>query len=172
MLPQTDSGDRTFINPVFGLELASHSTGKERGTKSGLDDFGAGYFGGKPLSCADRKVRTTPPSTHKTRGRVGHTQFISSARQGTIHSKRKGCATGPWAFITLTRVVIDLRLIFAYDDPMEKQRENGALLIAACIVAAIRLRGAPVEPSPKLAYVVSESVQLARLVLREVERKN
>jgi hypothetical protein len=32
------------------------------------------------------------------------------------------------------------------------------------------LRGAPIQPSPKLTYLVSESVQLAKLVLRELER--
>jgi len=53
---------------------------------------------------------------------------------------------------------------------VEKQRETGALLIAACIVAAIRLRGDPIQPSPRLKLIVNESVQLARLVLRELER--
>jgi hypothetical protein len=37
---------------------------------------------------------------------------------------------------------------FAYASGMDKQRENGALLVAACIVAAIRLRGEPIQPSP------------------------
>jgi hypothetical protein len=36
---------------------------------------------------------------------------------------------------------------------MDKQRENGALLITACIVAAIRLRGEPIQPSPKLTLL-------------------
>jgi hypothetical protein len=53
---------------------------------------------------------------------------------------------------------------------MDKQRENGALLIAACIVAAIRLRGEPIKSSPKLAATIADSVQLARLVLRELQR--
>jgi hypothetical protein len=53
---------------------------------------------------------------------------------------------------------------------MDQQKQTGALLIAACIIAAIRLRGAPIQPSPKLTYLVSESVQLAKLVLRELER--
>ncbi len=51
---------------------------------------------------------------------------------------------------------------------MDKQRENGALLIAACIVAAIRLRGEPIRPSPKLTATVQESIELAKMVLREV----
>jgi hypothetical protein len=41
---------------------------------------------------------------------------------------------------------------------VDKQRENGALLIAASIIAAIRLRGEPIKPSPKLQAVVYDSV--------------
>ena len=33
---------------------------------------------------------------------------------------------------------------------MEKARENGILVIAASIIAVIRLRGEPIKPSPKL----------------------
>lgn len=63
------------------------------------------------------------------------------------------------------------RYLFAYDsDAMDKQKENGALLIAACIVAAVRLRGEPIRPSPKLTATISDSVQLARLVLNELQR--
>jgi len=53
---------------------------------------------------------------------------------------------------------------------MDKQRENGALLIAVCIVSAIRLRGEPIKPSPKLTATVADSVQLARLVQRKLQR--
>jgi hypothetical protein len=53
---------------------------------------------------------------------------------------------------------------------MDQQRENGALLIAACIVAAIRLRGEPIVRSPKVMATISDSVQLARLVLQELQR--
>ena len=53
---------------------------------------------------------------------------------------------------------------------MDTQRETGALLIAACIIAAIRLRGEPIRPSPKLTATVAESVMLARTVLRELQR--
>ena len=52
----------------------------------------------------------------------------------------------------------------------EKQRENGALLIAASIIAAIRLRGQEVRPSPQLTAVIKDSVMLARLVLAELRR--
>jgi hypothetical protein len=37
---------------------------------------------------------------------------------------------------------------------MDKQRENGALLIAASIVAAIRLRGEPIVRSLKVLATV------------------
>ena len=63
---------------------------------------------------------------------------------------------------------VDFRILFAYGSPVDQQKQNGALLIAACIIAAIRLRGEPIQPSPKLRFVVSESVQLAKLVMREL----
>jgi hypothetical protein len=53
---------------------------------------------------------------------------------------------------------------------MDKQRENGALLIAACILAAIRLRGEPIQPSPKLNATIANSVQLAQMVLAQIQR--
>jgi hypothetical protein len=53
---------------------------------------------------------------------------------------------------------------------MDQQRETGALLIAACIIAAIRLRGEPIRPSPKLTATVAEAISLARTVLRELQR--
>jgi hypothetical protein len=53
---------------------------------------------------------------------------------------------------------------------MDKQQQNGALLIAACIVAAIRLRGEPIRPSPKLTATIYDSVQLARMVLAQIQR--
>jgi hypothetical protein len=52
---------------------------------------------------------------------------------------------------------------------VDKAKENGAILIAASIVAAIRLRGQEIKPSPKLTVVVKESVQLARMVLAELD---
>ena len=52
----------------------------------------------------------------------------------------------------------------------DNQGENGALLVAACIVAAIRLRGQEVKPSPLLTAVIKDSVTLARLVLAELIR--
>jgi hypothetical protein len=65
----------------------------------------------------------------------------------------------------------DFRFIFAYAiSATDKQRENRALLIAACIVAAIRLRGEPIQRSPKVIAVISDSVQLAKMVLARLEQ--
>jgi hypothetical protein len=55
--------------------------------------------------------------------------------------------------------------------PMEKARENATLVIAASIIAVIRLRGEPIKPSPKLTATIADSVQLARMVLTAVERR-
>jgi hypothetical protein len=52
---------------------------------------------------------------------------------------------------------------------MPEERERGALLIAACLIAAIRLRGEPIKPSPKLKSTIYDSVQLAVLVWREIQ---
>jgi hypothetical protein len=66
---------------------------------------------------------------------------------------------------------IDIRFIFAYAvNAMDKGRKNGALLIAACIVASIRLRGEPIQRSPKVMAVISDSVQLAKMVLARLEQ--
>jgi hypothetical protein len=51
----------------------------------------------------------------------------------------------------------------------EDEKLRGALLIAACLVAAIRLRGVPIKP--KLTATISDSVQLAVLVWRELRSR-
>jgi hypothetical protein len=48
-------------------------------------------------------------------------------------------------------------------------KQDGALLIAASIVAAIRLRGEPITHSPKVAATVADSLQLARMVMARLE---
>jgi len=35
--------------------------------------------------------------------------------------------------------------------PMEKARENATLVIAASLIAVVRLRGEPIKPSPKFS---------------------
>lgn len=51
------------------------------------------------------------------------------------------------------------------DDP----KQMGAFLIAASLVAAIRLRGDPVKPSPRLTAVLTDAVSLTILVWRELQ---
>jgi len=51
-----------------------------------------------------------------------------------------------------------------------RQPMDSALLVAASIVAAIRLRGQEITHSPKLVAVVSDSVLLARTVMAAIER--
>ena len=64
------------------------------------------------------------------------------------------------------------RFLFAYDINMpDDEKQRGALLIAACLIAAIRLRGEPIQPSPKLKVTISDSVQLAVLVWRELQSR-
>jgi hypothetical protein len=53
---------------------------------------------------------------------------------------------------------------------VDKQKESGALVNAASIVAAIRLRGQEVKPSPKLTATIKDSVDLARRVLAEINK--
>jgi hypothetical protein len=52
----------------------------------------------------------------------------------------------------------------------KQPKQDGALLIAASIVAAIRLRGEPFTHSPKVAATVADSLQLARMVMARMER--
>ncbi len=60
---------------------------------------------------------------------------------------------------------LDRALMFAHSSlchgGMDQQRQDGALLSAVCIVAAIRPRGEPIRPSPKLTATIVDSVQLA-----------
>ncbi len=53
---------------------------------------------------------------------------------------------------------------------MDKQKENGAILIAASVVAAIRLRGQEIKPSPKLNAVVYDSILLAQTIWAQLEK--
>jgi hypothetical protein len=52
---------------------------------------------------------------------------------------------------------------------MPDEKERGALLIAARLISAIRLRGEPLQPSPKLKSTIYDSVQLAVFVWREIQ---
>jgi len=51
----------------------------------------------------------------------------------------------------------------------DEDKQRGGLLIAACIIVAVRLRGEPIQPSAKLKATIYESVQLATMVLQELQ---
>ena len=53
---------------------------------------------------------------------------------------------------------------------MDQRQQTGALLIAASIIAVIRLRGEDLRPSPRLNSIIADSVHLAKLILRELQR--
>jgi len=49
-----------------------------------------------------------------------------------------------------------------------EERQKGALLIAASLIAAIRLRGGPIDNSPKTVATIHDSLKLARMVLQRI----
>ena len=51
-----------------------------------------------------------------------------------------------------------------------RPKQDGALVIAASIVAAIRLRGEPITRSPKVVSTVGDALNLARMVMDSLER--
>ena len=53
-------------------------------------------------------------------------------------------------------------------DTTAEDRQRGALLIAASLIAAIRLRGEPITASPKVMSTISDSLKLARMVLQRI----
>ena len=62
----------------------------------------------------------------------------------------------------------------AWEEKMQEQtRMKSTLVIAAAIIAAVRLARDPdiSRPSPRLTAVVSESVNLARMILDRVGRQ-
>ena len=52
----------------------------------------------------------------------------------------------------------------------QKHKGDGALVVAASVVAAIRLRGEDVKPSPKLKSVIHDSLHLVRLLMAEIQK--
>jgi hypothetical protein len=52
--------------------------------------------------------------------------------------------------------------------PDLEERQKGALLIAASLIAAIRLRGQPIDNSPRTMSVIHDALKLARMVLQRM----
>ena len=54
----------------------------------------------------------------------------------------------------------------------DNDRNKNALLIAASLIAAVRTaREEKIERSPRIIYKVDESVRLAEMVLKRIERE-
>ena len=64
----------------------------------------------------------------------------------------------------------DFRRIFAYAACMGDERSKNALLIAASLIAAVRLAREEIKPTPRVLSAVSDSVRLAQMVLARIER--
>ncbi len=47
-------------------------------------------------------------------------------------------------------------------------RLRGALLVAATLTAAVRLRGEPINNSPRVIATIQDSIKLAQMVLRSL----
>ncbi len=52
----------------------------------------------------------------------------------------------------------------------QRTKGDGSLVVAASVVAAIRLRGEDVKPSPKLKAVIYDSLRLVRLLMAEIQK--
>ena len=53
---------------------------------------------------------------------------------------------------------------------MNDQRTSELVVLAASIIACIRLKGMDIRPSPKLTSTVKDSVNLAELIVAAVQR--
>ncbi len=60
--------------------------------------------------------------------------------------------------------------MFAYDPGMGDDRSKNALLIAASLIAAVRLAREEIKPTPRVLAAVSDSIRLAQMVLAKIER--
>ena len=88
--------------------------------------------------------------------------------------RREASTLALFSVVRARQVAVSLyfRFLFAYDINMpDDEKQRGALLIAACLIAAIRLRGEEIKPSPKLKATIYDSVQLAVLVWRELQSR-
>jgi hypothetical protein len=93
-------------------------------------------------------------------------------RQSLIQTGPQTGATGDVLMGEMKRAIARERE--AWTEKMQEQpRMKSTLVIAAAIIAAVRLARDPdiSRPSPRLTAVVSESVNLARMILDRVGRQ-
>jgi hypothetical protein len=66
---------------------------------------------------------------------------------------------------------MDFRHCFAYAVVVDEQKRPGFVVLAASIIACIRLKGMDTKPSLLLTATVYDSVRLAEMIVAAVERK-
>jgi len=67
--------------------------------------------------------------------------------------------------------VLGFRHYFASAVSVDDQKRSGLVVLAASIIACIRLKGMDIKPSPKLNATVRDSVHLAQVIVEAVERR-
>src|SRR5579871_1829059 len=93
------------------------------------------------------------------------------SRQAVLQTQFQKVATGGAVMGEMKRAIARNREAWA-DEMQEQTRMKSTLVIAAAIIAAVRLARDPdiSRPSPRLTAVVNESVSLARMILDRVSR--
>ena len=91
------------------------------------------------------------------------------SREALVQTWSKTCAISGALMGEMKRAIAREREAWA-EKMQEQTRMNSTLVIAAAIIAAVRLARDPdiSRPSPRLTAVVSESVNLARMILDRV----
>lgn len=98
--------------------------------------------------------------------------FRDLSRQTVIQTRIEKTATGGAVMGEMKRAIARERQAWAAN-MQEQSRMKSTLVIAAAIIAAVRLaRDSDISrPSPRLMAVVNESVSLARMILDRVSRQ-
>jgi hypothetical protein len=73
-------------------------------------------------------------------------------------------------------IVADKPLSFALYSPrisscMAEDKSKNALLIAASLIAAVRLAREEIRPSPKVVATISDSIRLAEMIQERIEQR-
>jgi hypothetical protein len=94
------------------------------------------------------------------------------SRQGLVQTRSQTGAISGALMGEMKRAIAREREAWA-EKMQEQTRMKSTLVIAAAIIAAVRLARDPdiSRPSPRLTTVVSESVNLARMILDRVGRQ-
>jgi hypothetical protein len=56
-------------------------------------------------------------------------------------------------------------------DVVADEKPNNALLIAASLIAAVRLAREEIKPSPRVVSTISDSIRLAEMIQKQIEQR-